>query len=159
MMFGNTRAAVVIMVIASTTAVTAQTQTALKVGERVTGRTKQCVYQALGNEYFRTVDLGQVCPPRISVFVAPIQTDTAPNPVFTAPVQTVATALKTGETTTGETKQCFYAALGQTFTRQMVSTAACPDSITVMVDSGCGRTGLETCARTDTSLVVMPEGS
>jgi hypothetical protein len=159
MTLGNTLASLVFVVLASTTAVAAQTQTALKVGERVTGRTKQCVYQALGNEYTRTVELGQVCPPRISVVVAPIRTDTTPNPAVTAPVQIAATALKTGETTTGETKQCFYAALGQIFTRQLRSAEACPDSITVMVDSGCGRTGLETCARTDTSLVVTPEGS
>ena len=37
------------------TAVSAQTVTAFKTGERTTGMTKQCFYDALGNAYTRTI--------------------------------------------------------------------------------------------------------
>jgi hypothetical protein len=44
--------------------------------------------------------------------------------------QTV-TAFKTGEQTTGMTKQCFYEALGSVYTRTINSVALCPLSIQV----------------------------
>lgn len=47
-----------------------------------------------------------------------------------ANAQTV-TAFKTGEQTTGMTKQCFYQALGNAYTRTVRSTELCPLSIKV----------------------------
>jgi hypothetical protein len=155
----NMLAVLAFVALAPSTAVTAQTQTALKIGERATGQTKQCIYQALGNQYTRTVRVGEICPPRITVVVPSAQTDTTPSPPLVTPVQTTATAVKTGETATGEKRQCHYAALGQTFTREIGPAEVCPDSITVMVGAGCGRTGLEICARTDTSRSVTEPGS
>jgi hypothetical protein len=152
----NTLIEFVFVVLALPPAATAQTQTALKVGERVSGQTKQCVYQALGNEYTQTIRVGEICPPRITVYLTTTETNPTSIPELTVPVETTATAFKTGEMTTGASKQCYYAALGQAFTREIGSTEACPDSITVSVDSGCGRTGLETCARTDTSSTSPP---
>jgi len=45
-------------------------------------------------------------------------------------VQTL-TAFKTGEVTTGMTKQCYYNALGNTYTRTMRSIDLCPLGIRV----------------------------
>ena len=46
------------------------------------------------------------------------------------PAQTI-TADKTGERTTGQTKQCYYDGLGSEYTRTVASIALCPLSITV----------------------------
>lgn len=41
------------------------------------------------------------------------------------------TAFKSGESTTGMTKQCFYSAMGSSYTRTVSSTTLCPLSIQV----------------------------
>jgi hypothetical protein len=48
----------------------------------------------------------------------------------TASAQTT-TAFKSGESTTGMTKQCFYNAMGSSYTRTVSSTTLCPLSIQV----------------------------
>ena len=42
-------------------------QTAFKTGERTTGMTKQCFYDALGSAYTRTVGSVELCPLTIQV--------------------------------------------------------------------------------------------
>ena len=44
-----------------------QTVTAFKTGERTTGMTKQCFYDALGSAYTRTVGAVDLCPLSIQV--------------------------------------------------------------------------------------------
>ena len=44
-------------------------ETAFKTGERVNGTQKDCFYEYMGNEYFRTVKLTQLCPLSIKVNV------------------------------------------------------------------------------------------
>ena len=46
---------------------TAQTVVAMKTGEKTTGMTKQCYYDALGNEYTRTISSVELCPLSIRV--------------------------------------------------------------------------------------------
>lgn len=106
--------------------VLAQTTTAFKTGEQTTGMTKQCYYNGLGNTYTRTVGATQLCPLNITVQVSP--NNYAPTPP-SAP-QGV-TAFKTGEQTTGMTKQCYYNGLGQTYVRTISAVALCPLSISV----------------------------
>jgi len=45
----------------------AQTITAFKTGEKTTGMTKQCFYDALGSEYTRTIRSVALCPLSIRV--------------------------------------------------------------------------------------------
>ena len=42
-------------------------QTAFKTGERTTGMTKQCFYDALGSAYTRTIGAVELCPLSIQV--------------------------------------------------------------------------------------------
>lgn len=51
--------------------------------------------------------------------------------VLTSFSATAATAFKTGEMTTGMTKQCFYSYAGNTYTRTVKSHQLCPLSINV----------------------------
>ena len=95
-------------------------QTAIKTGERVTGTTKQCYYSYAGAEYVKTIQLGEVCPMTIRV-----PTRSPP------PSPTTVTARKTGERTTGTTKQCFYSYAGSQYTKTMRSYEVCPISIRV----------------------------
>ncbi len=44
-----------------------QTVTAFKTGERTTGMTKQCFYDALGSAYTRTIGSIDLCPLTIQV--------------------------------------------------------------------------------------------
>lgn len=107
----------------------AQTVTAMNMGEKTTGMTKQCFYEALGNEYTETVSSVELCPLSISVRIGPSQ----PQPVPRPPQPRLATAFKTGEKTTGMTKQCFYQALGNEYTRTVSSVELCPLSIKVRI--------------------------
>jgi hypothetical protein len=100
----------------------AQTVTAFKTGEKTTGMTKQCFYEALGSGYTRTISRVAICPLSIRVRTQP------PRP---PPEPATITAFKTGEKTTGMTKQCFYEALGSGYTRTISSVAICPLSIRV----------------------------
>ena len=56
-------------IVFASTAVSAQnrTVTAFKTGERTTGMTKQCFYDALGNGYTRTIGAVELCPLSIQV--------------------------------------------------------------------------------------------
>jgi len=107
----------------------AQTTTAFKTGEKTTGMTKQCYYDGLGSEYTRTVSSVALCPLSIQVRLAP---STRPSPAPTPQPRTI-TAFKTGEKTTGMTKQCYYDGLGSEYTRTVSSVALCPLSIRVSI--------------------------
>lgn len=56
-----------IALIALTASATALAGTAYLKYERVTGMTKQCVYDYLGNEYTRTIRSTELCPLSIRV--------------------------------------------------------------------------------------------
>lgn len=56
-----------IALIVLTASATAFAGTAYLKYERVTGMTKQCVYDYLGNEYTRTVRSSELCPLSIKV--------------------------------------------------------------------------------------------
>lgn len=107
----------------------AQTVTAFKTGERTTGMTKQCFYEGLGNAYTRTVSSVALCPLSIKVQAAPKRNQRA-DPSYSLESRTI-TAFKTGERTTGMTKQCFYEGLGSAYTKTISSVALCPLSIKV----------------------------
>lgn len=62
-----TFAALVLLGIAATGALAAQTVTAYKTGERITGQTKQCSYAFGANQYTRTVRSYQLCALSIQV--------------------------------------------------------------------------------------------
>lgn len=105
----------------------AQALTAFKTGEESTGMTKQCFYDGLGSQYVRTVSSISLCPLSIQVPGPASPSMTTPNqePIGSA------MAFKTGENTTGMTKQCFYDYLGSAVTRTVSSIALCPLSIRV----------------------------
>ena len=123
-----------VLAIAPFTMASAQT-TAFKTGEEVTGMTKQCFYDGLGSTYTRTFRSIDLCPLSIKVEasparrVSPAATPEAPAPPAPRPATT--TAFKTGERTTGMTKQCFYDALGSVYTTTIGSVELCPLSIRV----------------------------
>jgi hypothetical protein len=104
----------------------AQTITAFKTGERTTGMTKQCFYEALGSSYTKTIGSVELCPLTVQVRQAPKPT-APPAP----PVPATIAAFKTGERTTGMTKQCFYEALGNGYTKTVRSIDLCPLTIQV----------------------------
>ncbi len=104
----------------------AQTVTAFKAGEYQTGMTKQCFYNALGSTHTLTVSSVSLCPLSVQVPAAPSY-----NSSGATPQRQGTTAFKSGEQTTGMTKQCFYNALGNTYTRTVSSISLCPLSITV----------------------------
>jgi hypothetical protein len=112
-------------VMLTATSLHAQTITAYKTGERTTGQTKQCYYDGLGSEYTRTVSSIALCPLSIQVTTRSPQPTPAPSP------RSSVTAYKTGEETTGSTKQCYYDGLGNRYTRTVQSYQLCPLSITV----------------------------
>jgi hypothetical protein len=109
----------------------AQTTTAFRTGEQVTGMSKQCYYTALGSEYTRTVRSTELCPLSIQVY-AGARAPTAP-PAPPASHAGYITAYRTGERTTGMTKQCFYDGLGNVYTRTVSSVELCPLSIRVQL--------------------------
>lgn len=108
--------------------VAAQSTMAFKKGEQTTGMTKQCYYDALGSGYTITVSSIDLCPLTIQV-ASPIA------PKFSTPPQPAAQpslmGFKKGEVTTGMTKQCFYDALGNTYTKTMSSIDLCPLTIQI----------------------------
>ena len=67
MTFAKTVVLIVVLTLWSTATVSGQTVTAFKTGERTTGMTKQCFYDALGSEYTRTVKSYAICPISIKV--------------------------------------------------------------------------------------------
>ena len=105
----------------------AQTATAFKTGERVTGQTKQCFYSFAGNEYTKTVQSFDLCPLNVQVLTGPSQPSSGTQP----PQRSGATAFKTGEEVTGNTKQCYYAFAGKRYTKTVASFELCPLNIEV----------------------------
>ena len=131
----------VVLVGLSANASMAQTVTGFKTSEKITGMTKQCFYDALGSAHTRTVSSVSLCPLSIQVEAIPRP---SPNTRATTPTRTprttppaprperaTVTAFKTGERTTGMTKQCFYDALGSAYTETVSSVSLCPLSIKV----------------------------
>lgn len=107
----------------------AQEITAFKTGEKTTGMTKQCFYDALGSEHTRTLKSIELCP--LSIRVRNSARSTPPSqPSEPARPRTI-TAFKTGEQTTNMTKQCYYKALGSEYTQTVRSIELCPLSIQV----------------------------
>lgn len=107
----------------------AQTVTAFKTGEQTTGMTKQCFYTALGNAYTLTTSSVKLCPLTVQVRL-PATPDTVTRGASPLPPPAL-TAFKTGEQTTGMTKQCFYSALGNSYTKTISSVELCPLSVQV----------------------------
>ena len=104
-----------------------QTTSAIKTGERTTGSTKQCYYQAAGREYTETVASYQVCPATLQVR-SPIPPP-PPTPAPSSP--SGGTAFKTGERQTGSTKECSYEFAGKSYAKTVESYQLCPLSIRV----------------------------
>ena len=119
-----------LLALGSAAPLSAQTVTAFKTGERTTGTTKQCFYEALGSTYTQTVQSMELCPISIEVRLSPSRSPWIPNPPSPPRPQTI-TAFKTGEQVTGTTKQCFYTALGSTYIRTVRSFELCPLSIAI----------------------------
>lgn len=119
---------VAVALVALPAAAWAQT-TGFKTGEQSTGMTKQCYYQALGNNYTRTLSSVQLCPLTIQV----PSTMGNSNAGYSRPQSNPSsvTGFKTGERTTGMTKQCFYSALGNQYTKTISSIGLCPLSVQV----------------------------
>jgi hypothetical protein len=114
------------VILLSVAKVEAQTMTtAFLTGEQTTGMTKQCYYEALGSRYTRTVASTQVCAVSIRVPVSPGR----PSEPQRTPA--TVTAFLTGEQTTGNTKQCYYEALGSRYTETVASYAICRQTIQV----------------------------
>jgi hypothetical protein len=119
-------------------ALRAQTVTALKTGEVTTGMTKQCYYEYAGTRYtqtFRSIDL---CPLSIRVRTTPATAPVSTPPARlerdtqrVAPQRATVTAFKTGEQSTGLTKQCYYTFGSNQYTKTVQSTELCPLSIRV----------------------------
>jgi hypothetical protein len=121
--------AVLAVLVGSTAPLAAQSWvTALKTGEQTTGTTKQCFYAFAGRKYTETVESFRLCPMSIRVRI-PTPT---PDPVPRPQPRTV-TALKTGEQTTGTTKQCYYSFAGKRYTKTVESYQLCPLSIQVRI--------------------------
>jgi hypothetical protein len=125
-----------LLLIAVAAPASAQTVTAFKAGEQTTGMTKQCFYNALGNTHTRTVSSVALCPLSIQVTLNPAaraapQTRTAPVVRPSGPAPPTTTGFKTGEQTTGMTKQCFYNALGNTHVLTVSSVTLCPLNVQV----------------------------
>ena len=105
----------------------AQTVTAFKSGEQVTGGTKQCTYAFGSNTYTRTIASYQLCPMSIQVNMGPSSVGYGNRPAYPSTV----TAFKSGEEITGNTKQCYYSFAGNTFTKTIASYEVCPMSVQV----------------------------
>lgn len=116
---------VVLALLAVPQALHAQTATAFKTGERVTGGTKQCYYRFAGNHvYTHTVASHRACPATLRVPMRPHPVE-PPGPRRTTDV----IAHKVGEHRTGETKQCLYRYAGELYTLTFMSHRSCPPSI------------------------------
>jgi hypothetical protein len=115
---------------ASSHSVAAQSVTAFGTGEQTTGMTKQCFYDGLGSVYTRTMSSIDICPLSIKVEPSVRRSQAVTSSPRDEP-QPYTTGFKTGELTTGMTKQCFYDALGSTYTQTMSSIDLCPLSIKI----------------------------
>ena len=133
----KTSALAALLFLALTTRLSAQTVTAFKTGEQTTGMTKQCFYDALGSGYTRTVQAITLCPLSIQVPTPgaasrpSVPQATVPPTQQASPRRSTITAFKTGEQTTGMTKQCFYNGLGNTYVRTVSAVTLCALNIQV----------------------------
>jgi hypothetical protein len=109
------------------------TTVAFKSGEATTGQTKQCFYSALGNAYTLTVGAIDLCPLSAQVRLPAPQAGAQTNRANVSSNRPSVVAFKTGEQTTGMTKQCFYDALGSSYTKTINSVGLCPLSLQVPV--------------------------
>jgi len=101
--------------------------TAFSSGESVSGMTKQCFYSFGADTYTKTISATSLCP--LSIVVP--STPKSPQYQYTSPPPGNITAFKSGEMTSGMTKQCFYSFGANQYTRTISSTALCPLSIQV----------------------------
>lgn len=101
--------------------------TAFKTGEEQTGLTKQCYYAFGSTRYTRTISSVALCPLSITV---PTAGPAATGGQLSTP-STGLTAFKSGEETTGLTKQCYYSFGTTRYTKTVRSFDLCPLSITV----------------------------
>lgn len=109
-------------------AMIAQDITAFKTGEEATGMTRQCYYAFGTTKYTKTIQAVQLCPLSIAVSLS------NPSKVDTAHARRSAiTAYKTGEETTGMTKQCFYAFGATKYTHTVQAVQLCP--LSIMIES------------------------
>ena len=130
MAFRKTLSVLAVLGFAFTGVVAAQqTLTGFKTGEVTTGMTKQCFYDALGNVYTRTMGSIAICP--LNIQVRPLYARAPVSPTPERPEPRTVTAFKTGEHTTGMTKQCFYDALGSAYTHTIGAIEICPLNLQV----------------------------
>lgn len=121
-----TALAVVVAVAFSPKGASAQGVTAFKSGEETTGMTKQCYYKFGATKYTRTIQAVQLCPLSIQV-----SSTTPSSPDSARKSRPGITAFKTGEETTGMTKQCYYKFGATKYTRTIQAVQLCPLSIQV----------------------------
>jgi len=107
----------------------AAAQTAFYTGERVTGLTKLCYYDAMGSPYSITVRSTQLCPMSIQARVPPRAERPSSTPRSYESGTT--TALYRGEETSGLTKICYYDTPFGAYTHTVSSVALCPLTLRV----------------------------
>jgi len=93
------------------------------------GMTKQCIYDALGSTYVKTVQSYQLCP-NSERFTKPSSSSAAAaeNDDYRATARQVTGYFKREITDGGLTKQCLYDALGSTYVLTLKSHQVCPVS-------------------------------
>jgi hypothetical protein len=117
------------LAIVGATALPAQTVTAFKTGEETTGLTKQCYYAFGSTRYTKTIRSVELCPLSVQVQIPPSSQQR--RPVRDPSRNSNVTAFKTGEETTGLTKQCYYAFSSTRYTKTIQAVELCPLSIKV----------------------------
>lgn len=115
------------LLIAASGSVAAQNVTAFKTGEETTGLTKQCYYAFGVTKYTKTINAAQLCPLSVSVRSSGSRTLPEADPLDRPSI----TAFKSGEETTGLTKQCFYTFGTTKYTRTIKAAQLCPLTIRV----------------------------
>jgi hypothetical protein len=122
---------VTVFAIVGPTGLPAQTVTAFKTGEQITGLTKQCYYAFGTTRYTKTIRSVELCPLSVQVRTAPVPQQEQQQPLRDTSQASRVTAFKTGEETTGLTKQCYYAFGSTRYTKTIQSVELCPLSIKV----------------------------
>src|SRR5438132_1250420 len=122
---------VALFAVGSASSVQAQTVMAFKTGEEITGMTKQCYYAFGSTRYTTTIRSVELCALSIQVRTPPLPTAQPVNPGRDTNQTSTVTAFKTGEETTGMTKQCYYAFGGTRYTKTIQAVQLCPLSIRV----------------------------
>jgi hypothetical protein len=102
---------------------TTATGTALFKSESTSSMTKQCVYDYLGSPVIKTVQSYELCPVTIQVPLS--STNTQYNALGNSSKPEVTGFFKR-EVETNMTKQCFYEALGSTYTLTVKNYQLCP---------------------------------